>query len=101
MRLVFDTNIIISAILFEGSKPSKAFSVCIKQGVKIKSSYYFVPFVVNNFRVSACPACPVAAQLNPILLLFNRRSSGRCYRGFPKNIIPGKTYFSHFLLSPG
>ncbi len=38
MRLVFDTNIIISAMLFEGSKPSKAFSVGIKQGVILFSS---------------------------------------------------------------
>jgi len=38
LRLVFDTNIIISAMLFEGSKPSKAFSVGIKQGVILFSS---------------------------------------------------------------
>lgn len=38
MRLVFDTNIIISAMLFEGSKPSKAFGVSIKQGVILFSS---------------------------------------------------------------
>ncbi len=38
MRLVFDTNIIISAMLFEGSKPSKAFGVGIKQGVILFSS---------------------------------------------------------------
>jgi len=38
LRLVFDTNIIISAMLFEGSKPSKAFGVGIKQGVILFSS---------------------------------------------------------------
>lgn len=31
MRLVFDTNIIISALLFEGSKPSKAFNIGIER----------------------------------------------------------------------
>ena len=38
MRLVFDTNIIISALLFEGSKPSKAFDIGLKQGVILFSS---------------------------------------------------------------
>ena len=38
MRLVFDTNIIISALLFEGSKPSKAFYIGLKQGVILFSS---------------------------------------------------------------
>ena len=38
MRLVFDTNIIISAMLFEDSKPSKAFYIGIKQGVILFSS---------------------------------------------------------------
>ena len=32
MRLVYDTNIVISALLFEGSKPAKAFDIGIKQG---------------------------------------------------------------------
>jgi putative PIN family toxin of toxin-antitoxin system len=31
LRLVFDTNIIISALLFEGSKPSKAFNIGIER----------------------------------------------------------------------
>jgi uncharacterized protein len=39
LHLVFDTNIIISAMLFEGSKPSKAFGVGIRQGVILFSSY--------------------------------------------------------------
>jgi len=39
LRLVFDTNIIISAMLFEGSKPSKAFGVGIKQGVILFSFF--------------------------------------------------------------
>jgi len=30
LRLVFDTNIIISALLFDGSKPSKAFDIGIR-----------------------------------------------------------------------
>ena len=38
MRLVFDTNIIISALLFEGSKPSKAFNIGIEQEVILFSS---------------------------------------------------------------
>jgi len=38
LRMVFDTDIIISAMLFEGSKPSKAFGVGIKQGVILFSS---------------------------------------------------------------
>jgi len=38
LRLVFDTNIIISAMLFEDSKPSKAFYIGIKQGVILFSS---------------------------------------------------------------
>ena len=37
MRLVFDTNIIISALLFDGSKPSKAFDIGINQGVLLFS----------------------------------------------------------------
>jgi predicted nucleic acid-binding protein len=31
LRVVFDTNVIISAMLFEGSKPSKAFDIGIKE----------------------------------------------------------------------
>ena len=38
MRLVFDTNIIISALLFEGSKPSKAFDIGINQEALLFSS---------------------------------------------------------------
>jgi len=38
LRLVFDTNIIISAMLFEGSKPSIAFAIGINQGVLLFSS---------------------------------------------------------------
>jgi len=38
LRLVFDTNIIISALLFEGSKPSKAFNIGIEQEVILFSS---------------------------------------------------------------
>ena len=38
MHLVFDTNIIISALLFEGSKPSKAFDIGINQGNLLFSS---------------------------------------------------------------
>ena len=38
MRLVFDTNIIISALLFKGSKPSKAFNIGIEQEVILFSS---------------------------------------------------------------
>jgi putative PIN family toxin of toxin-antitoxin system len=38
LRLVFDTNIIISALLFEGSKPSKAFNFGIVQEVILFSS---------------------------------------------------------------
>jgi len=38
LRLVFDTNVIISALLFEGSKPSKAFDIGIKHGVILFSS---------------------------------------------------------------
>ena len=38
MRLIFDTNILISALLFEGSKPSKAFNIGIKQGVVLLSA---------------------------------------------------------------
>ena len=41
MRLVFDTNVIISAMLFEGSKPSKAFDIGIKHGVILFSSSTF------------------------------------------------------------
>ena len=41
MRLVFDTNVIISAMLFEGSKPSKAFNSGIKHGVILFSSSTF------------------------------------------------------------
>jgi len=37
LRLVFDTNIIISALLFDGSKPSKAFDIGINQGVLLFS----------------------------------------------------------------
>lgn len=37
MRLVFDTNIIISALLFDGSKPSKAFDIGINQGALLFS----------------------------------------------------------------
>ena len=37
MHLVFDTNIIISALLFDGSKPSKAFDIGINQGVLLFS----------------------------------------------------------------
>lgn len=37
MRLVFDTNIIISALLFDGSKPSKAFDIGITQGALLFS----------------------------------------------------------------
>lgn len=32
-RLVFDTNVILSALLFEGSKPSKAFEIGLKHHV--------------------------------------------------------------------
>jgi len=32
VRLVFDTNIIISALLFEGSKPFKAFLIGLERG---------------------------------------------------------------------
>lgn len=32
MRLVFDTNIIISALLFEGSKPFQAFLIGLEKG---------------------------------------------------------------------
>jgi len=38
LRLVFDTNIIISALLFEGLKPSKAFDIGINQGALLFSS---------------------------------------------------------------
>jgi putative PIN family toxin of toxin-antitoxin system len=38
LRLVFDTNIIISALLFEGSKPSKAFNIGIEQEAILFSS---------------------------------------------------------------
>ena len=38
MRLVFDTNVIINALLFEGSKPSRAFDIGIKHGVILFSS---------------------------------------------------------------
>jgi putative PIN family toxin of toxin-antitoxin system len=38
LRLVFDTNIIISAMLFEGSKPSIAFAVGIDNGDILFSS---------------------------------------------------------------
>ncbi len=38
MRLVFDTNILISALLFEDSKPSKAFNIVIKQGIILFSA---------------------------------------------------------------
>ena len=41
MRLVYDTNIIISALLFEGSKPSKAFDIGINQGAILFSSSTF------------------------------------------------------------
>lgn len=41
MRLVFDTNIIISALFFEGSKPAKAFEIGIKQGTILFSSATF------------------------------------------------------------
>ena len=41
MRLVYDTNIIISALLFEGSKPSKAFDIGINQGAILFSSPTF------------------------------------------------------------
>jgi predicted nucleic acid-binding protein len=37
LRLVFDTNIIISALLFDGSKPSKAFDIGINQGALLFS----------------------------------------------------------------
>lgn len=37
MRLVFDTNIIISALLFDDSKPSKAFDIGINQGTLLFS----------------------------------------------------------------
>jgi len=38
LRLVYDTNIIISALLFEGSKPAKAFDIGINQGAILFSS---------------------------------------------------------------
>lgn len=38
MRLVFDTNVIISAMLFDGSKPSQAFGIGIDHGVMLFSS---------------------------------------------------------------
>lgn len=38
MRLVYDTNIVISALLFEGSRPAKAFDIGIKQGAILFSS---------------------------------------------------------------
>ena len=38
MRLVFDTNTLISALLFEGSKPSQAFNTGVKDGVILISS---------------------------------------------------------------
>jgi len=41
LRLVYDTNIIISALLFEGSKPSKAFDIGINQGAILFSSSTF------------------------------------------------------------
>lgn len=41
MRLVCDTNIIISALLFEGSKPAKAFDIGINHGAILFSSSTF------------------------------------------------------------
>jgi len=41
LRLVYDTNIIISALLFEGSKPAKAFDIGINQGAILFSSSTF------------------------------------------------------------
>ena len=38
MRLVYNTNIIISALLFEGSKPAKTFDIGINQGAILFSS---------------------------------------------------------------
>lgn len=38
MRLVLDTNVIISAMLFEGSKPSKVFDIAIQYGGLLFSS---------------------------------------------------------------
>jgi len=45
LRVVFDTNVIISAMLFEGSKPSKAFDIGIKHGFVLFSSYTFAELV--------------------------------------------------------
>ena len=45
LRLVFDTNVIISAMLSEGSKPSKAFDIGIKHGVILFSSPIFAELV--------------------------------------------------------
>jgi len=41
LRLVYDTNIIISALLFEGSKPAKAFDIGINQKAILFSSSTF------------------------------------------------------------
>jgi putative PIN family toxin of toxin-antitoxin system len=46
MRVVFDTNVLISALIFPGGAPAEIF----KAGLKRRFRLYISPFVLDEFR---------------------------------------------------